>query len=528
MNGYFQFENKEDGLYIHIHKASDGGRDFTVEDLMHYLDKTKINDCDLVSVKKAMMQPEDSSLRVGEKCLPSNEFGDYRIASNLLRADAVFYPGFVGASQLSENEIVGDLNNLKIVHGIDTKEINKFLAERNYFVPYVVSVGEAAVDGKDGKIIYQFEADRKPVPKINEDGSVDFHELDSLNHVKAGDVVAQMIPEVPGTDGKDIFGRILTPKRERKAVFKYGRNMHISEDGLSLITDVSGHVTMEGGKVFVTDVYEIPNVGPQTGDIHYEGNVLVTGNVQAGFKVEASGNVEVRGIVEGAVIDAGGDVTLGRGVQGMGKAVIHCGGNLVAKFIESAESITVNGNLDTDSILHSKVEARGMVNVLGKNGLIVGGDVRSASIITAKFIGNEMGTQTTVGVGVAPAEKRQAEVLKKEIVGINENKTKMNQIITALRKKQEVDGSLPPDKAEMLQKSLRNMLALEQEMIEKRKEYSELCDKISEDSNARIRVEKTAYQGVQLIFGETRLFIKAKYDYCQFVKDGADIKSIPM
>jgi len=75
-------------------------------------------------------------------------------------------------------------------------------------------------------------------------------------------------------------------------------------------------------------------------------------------------DIEVRGIVEGAVVEAGGNLTLVRGVQGMSKAVLKCNCNMVARFLESVENVSVGGNLETDTILHSKVEARGSVTAL--------------------------------------------------------------------------------------------------------------------------------------------------------------------
>ncbi|MGN0161276.1 MAG: DUF342 domain-containing protein [Lachnospiraceae bacterium] len=529
MNGYFQFENLEDGLYIHIYAPEDGKRAAMMDDIIHYMDKAKIVDCDLPAIKTALVTCKSkNTVRVGENVMPMNEWGEYTISNDCLRVEVVFYPPFVGASSITAGEILGDLAHMGVKFGIDEELVKKLEVERDFFEAYVVAKAKEPVDGVDGYITYQFESEKKAKPKIKEDGTVDFHDLDTLNHVKANDVVAVMTREIPGIDGTDVYGRIIAPKRAKKAVFKYGRNLKISEDGLNLYSEVSGHVTLENDKVFVSNVLELVNVDASTGDINYDGNVVVSGNVQAGFTVKASGNIEVRGLVEGANIEAGGDLTLVHGVQGMGKAVLKCNGNLVARFIESAAKINVGGNLETDTLLHSTAEVRGNVLVTGKNGLIVGGDIRATVMLTANYIGNSMGTATTVGVGVDPADKRRLETLKKEIMALNDSKVKLNQIVTALRKRQEVDGTLEPDKLEMLQKSTRNLIMAERDMQNKRKEFEEINQMISEDSNARIRILRTIYPGARMVFGDTFMFIKNRYDYCQFLKSGADIKSIPL
>ena len=104
------------------------------------------------------------------------------------------------------------------------------------------------------------------------------------------------------------------------------------------------------------------------------------------------------------------------------------------------------------------------------------------------------------------------------------NKIQLNQIITALRKKQDLEGELSQDKKEMLQKTMKNMLIIDKELAEQKKEFEDLQSVVSEDSNARIKVYGTAYAGTKLVFGDQFMFIKEKYDHCQFIKERADIQ----
>ena len=135
--------------------------------------------------------------------------------------------------------------------------------------------------------------------------------------------------------------------------------------------------------ISVSNVYEVQaDVDTSTGDIEYNGSVNVKGNVRTGFKIRAKGDVEISGVVEGALIIADGDVILHRGIQGMGRCQIIAKGNLVSRFIESAV-VAVNGYIETDTILHSKITAKGDIFVRGKNGNIIGGNVRSTSLIEA-------------------------------------------------------------------------------------------------------------------------------------------------
>ena len=408
------------------------------------------------------------------------------------------------------------------VRSLAAYAIHKFFQERGFVYVHTPLITGSDCEGA-GEMFRVTTMDMENLPK-NEDGTVDFHTLENVNHIKSGDVVAILHPEDRGDNGTDILGRPVYPRKVKRAVFRYGKNMEVSEDKLKLISKVDGHVTLENDKVFVSNVLELVDVDASTGDINYSGSVMIKGNVLAGFSVKAAGDISVSGIVEGATIIADGDITFNRGVQGMNKAVIKAGGNIVSKFIESASSVEAGGNIEADSILHSKVRAKGTIKASGRNGLIVGGEVRSICLVEAKNIGNEMGTATVVGVGVDPAAKKRVDELKTSLQKLGDSKIQLNQIMTALRKKQEIEGKLAPDKVELQQKTMRNLVMIEKDLTEQKNELEQLRQQLGEDVNARVRVSGNIYVGVKLIFGEQNYFIKEKRTFCQFVKDKADIK----
>jgi len=530
LGGYFKFSIVSDGLYVTVFPPKVGGKRASIDDFMFYIEKRKIVDCSLIKAKEAFAVTDAPiTVKVSDiSVFPSNEFGDYRITSDCMTVNAKFYPPFEGANELSEQEIIRDMQSLGVKYGMDKLAIQQFVQEREYLKVYILARGLEPKQGKDGEIVYNFNTDLKPTPKINEDGSVDFHTLDNVNHIKAGDIIASIIPEDIGESGFDIFNRTIQPKRVRKVMFRNQKNTKISMDGLTLTSEVSGHVTLEDDKVLVSNVLELSNVDNSTGDIDYEGSIVINGNVLAGFSVKSAGDISVNGIIEGSKIFASGNITINRGIQGMNKAFIQAGGNIVTKFIESAESVIAGGNIETDTILHSKVIAKGKIVVNGKNGLIIGGDVKSSSLIEAKTIGNEMGTSTTVGVGVDPSVKKRLDELKKELDKSGNTKIQLSQLMTALRKKQETYGTLAPEKQKMLQNTMKNLIMLEQLIMSDKKELEECRMQLTEDGNAKIIVYNNAYPGIKFVFGEQYLFLREKYTYCQFTKVGADIASVPI
>ncbi len=530
MAGYFQFSSKVDGLYITVYPPKERYNAASIDDVMYYVDQRKI-ECNSVKLMEAVKAGalSETTIKVSdEQQLTYGEFGDYRISYDGMRAEAVFYPPFEGGTRLDKNEIMRDLEHKGIKCGIDESVIDTFIKERQYGKIYVVAIGKQVRNGKDGYIEYKFNKELKPRPKMNEDGTVDFHTLENVNHVNAGDVVAILHPEDMGEAGVDVFGKKVNPDKVKHVIFRFGRNLVISEDGRKLISQVNGHVILENDKVVVSNVLELVDIDNSTGDIEYNGDVTIKGNILAGFSVKAKGDVVVQGVVEGATVIAGGNITFNRGIQGMNKAVIKAGGNIVSKFIESVSLVESGGNIESDSILHSRVVAKGFIKATGKKGLIIGGDVKATSFIEAKTIGNEMGTTTVVGVGVNPTMKKRMDELKNSLSTKGNDKIQLTQLMTALRKKQDIEGTLDKDKQEMLSKTMRNLIILDQELNQEKKEYEQLKSTLGEEKNACIKISNVAYVGTQLMFGDICMFLKEKYNYCQFRKEGADIKSAPL
>ena len=262
---------------------------------------------------------------------------DYKliISPDKMNAIVRFYPPSLKGGTLSKQEFIADLSFKGIEFGIQEEEIDRFFNNKRYCEDYIVAVGQQPRHGTDAYIEYYFNTDLSARPTLKEDGSVDFFHLNTISHCHEGDVLAKLFPEDPGDVGYNIMGEKIKPREVKKKKLKFGRNISVSEDKLSMISDVDGHVTLVDDKVFVSDILTVENVDSSTGNIEYDGNVQVNGNVCANFSVKAKGNIEVSGVVEGAQVEAGGDIIIAKGMNGMGKGVLNAKGNVVAKFLEA-------------------------------------------------------------------------------------------------------------------------------------------------------------------------------------------------
>lgn len=525
-NGYFQIEKKADGLYLHIIPGEGAGKKPAFEEFTAYLDKKKVPYTNVVELRKAFELaatkgcPEKFS---NAEIIPFNGWVEYQAIKDGNELVARMYPPVVGMPDITEREINTDLLHMHVSYGIKQKVIQRITSEKRYLETVIMAQGTLPIEGKDAELKYYFSTEHVTKPKINEDGTVDFHQLDMISSVKAGDVVAEIIPEDRGKPGMNIYGSPLPPRKVSRKIFRHGRNLEVSEDGTKLHSLVNGHITLQGEKIFVSTEYDVPaDVNNSTGDIDFDGDVTIKGNVISGFKVKATGKIVVKGVVEGAELVAGGDIVLERGILGMNKGILIAGGNIASTFIENA-TVRAGGDIDSNAILHSDVNAHGMIEVHGKKGYIIGGAVRAGSKVISKIIGSEMGANTIIGVGTDPELLEQVNVLKKKITSGRQDKEKYVQVITRFKKKLSQNVKLSKDQYDILNKAISDVKALDQEMDEARIEYKKLSGLVCEDVDARIQILGSIYPGTKIEIGDAQLFVREKNEHCQYVKRGVDV-----
>lgn len=529
-NAFFQLQIKEDGTYLILTDSEPGGQPILYDEISNYLIDKRIYEYDKVALGRAIATLKHTAevKLTTAIILPQDEYLRVELDADRMYARGRFYPPSNGGKLLTKEDIVSTLVHHGVKYGADENIINQFLQGRNYCTDYILAKATPAVQGKDARITYHFNTDLTLKPKTNEDGSVDFHQLDMISHCKKGDLLATLTPVDYGKPGIDVCGNVLRPNKVNNRVLRHGNKISVSEDGLRLYSEVDGHVTLTDGRVFVSDTYEIPaDVDASTGDIVYDGNVVVKGNVITGFSVRAKGDIEVNGVVEGAYIEAGGQIVLRRGMQGMNKGILKAAGNIITKFIENAEVIS-EGYITTESILHSRVSAKGDIIVGGRRGFVTGGEIRSGTLISVKTAGSHMGTNTLLEVGIDPRILEEFRELEKKIANIQSEKDRIAQAIALIRKKMQTGATLTYDKLEGLKQITQSSISLDTQMKEARARYDELRIEVEGNNAGMIKVQDTIYPGTKIVISNVIYFVREVIQHSKFSRDRADIKVSPL
>lgn len=422
---------------------------------------------------------------------------------------------------LSNVDIEKAIRDKGIIYGIDEQVLQSIYDHRQQGFKYIIAKGKVPQRGEAAYLTYTFDKDsiNELKPKENLDGTVDFKDLNIIQNVEEGHVLVVKTPATEGIDGTNIFGDVIAAIKGRDVTIPKGKNTHLLEDGVTLVASKPGKICYDGSHIAISDVFIVEgDVDSGTGNIDFKGNVLINGSVKNGYIVKATGCVEIRGSVEGAEIIAGENIVIWYGIQGMDKGHIHAEGNVVAKFIQNA-NVEASGEIIAEAIMHSHVAALSIRAEKGK-GLIVGGELIAARVMSANTIGSYMATSTIVRMGVCCNVVEEFNQVKQKYNDQRQELERISQSVTFLMGKQDVMGQ---DKKQLLKKLLTTKQAIDTQFRETDIRYKELEQLVCNQTEGVINVKNKIYPGVKIMIGNAIKYIQEDYQYCSIKKDGPDI-----
>lgn len=527
-NAYFKVVNVADGFGVHLFAPMDGGEKIVTQELVNYLDNNGIK-YDISAIKVAAESGEDTVIKLGEgACPPIRENYNFSISPDNMLAVVKFTPASDTGERMTYKEFVNDMSFRMVRFGIQEELLNKHFSGPGYYgIQMPAARGQKPVHGTDAEIEYFFNTRNSAKPEMKEDGSVDYFNLNLVNHCKAGDVLARIIPEDPGKPGMTIQGTVIKPRDVKRVTLHAANNILLSEDRLSISSKVNGHVMLIGGDVFVSNVYEVENVDNSTGNIDYDGNVQINGNVNTNFVVKATGDIIVNGVVEGAELTAGKNITIARGMKGMRKGVLKAGGNVISSFIENA-TVSAEGFVETESILHSNVQAGSEIIVTGKKGFITGGRVQAESKIEVRTLGAVMGATTVVEVGVNPNLKAKYIETQKELAEIVKAIKAAQPIIQNFTEKKAKGARFTEEQIKYVKQNVALLETKKKQLAQKSAEAKEMDAIFAQNQNAAVHVTGEVYPGTTIVIGDVSMNVQDSYKYCKFQKVDGNVKMMPL
>jgi len=144
---------------------------------------------------------------------------------------------------------------------------------------------------------------------------VDHYRGPTFTVIDAGQPIAQIHPATTGSDGIDVFSKIIPAHQGTEPDPKFDES--IVRKGNTLLSVSPGVLWIRDGLLEVGDRLDIPgDVDFTTGNIDFPGDVAIAGGIKDRFVVNAAGHLQVGGLVEAASLSASRDVSILRGMVG--------------------------------------------------------------------------------------------------------------------------------------------------------------------------------------------------------------------
>ena len=482
-------------------------------------------DADLVS--KVVKNADEEFIRVGSyQYNPANDpIMSVDITEQEMKAFMVVSRPGPGGSDLLFPDMLEFLKSQRVAFGVKEDVLRHFEEHPRYGEAVLVAEGKKAENGNDARIIYNFKTDHSNVKLKERDGKVDFKELNLVENAIAGQLLAKKIPPEEGKAGRTVTGRALPAKTGRDKEIAVGKNVKLSGDDQTAVSEINGQVILIGGKINVEPVYTVQgDVNLHTGNILFLGTVLVKGNVEDGFSVKASGNIEVRGSVGKCELDSEGDIIVHQGILGKNEGNVRSGKSVFAKFIEHARVQAGENVVASDGIIHSHVDANKSVICQGKRAAIVGGRIRAAEEIKTKTLGSVAGSETIVEVGYDPQSKEKQVQLESRKRTMDSELEEIERNIKTLETLEKAQKKLSDDK--------KNYLT---ELSERRSELLTTLEAVNKDIGeinaylsslktiGKVRVSGKVHPGVKVLIKNASFVVRSEYKLCTFYLEANEV-----
>lgn len=416
----------------------------------------------------------------------------------------------------SKNELITYLERSGVVRGYHSSNLSAMVKKQVYDREVLVAKGAQIVEGQDGYFEYLFSPEEYGVPKIREDGTVDYTNVSALQNVKKGDKVAVYHYAVQGTDGYTVRGTEMKVKPARDLPPMRGKG--IQRENNEYYAQSDGKIEVKNGKVDIQNVHEIMgDVNMIIGKIEFFGDVIINGNVESGVTIRAGRNIEVHGTTGSATLFAGGDVILSRGIQGGGK--ISARGSVFADFIENTV-VDAGGSVHSNTMLNAQITAKDKVVATGKKGVIIGGYVHGLKGIEAMAAGSDVEVKTVLHCGYeAEAYERLIDVRRRE----RETKDKISELVEtmtdALREKR-MRGSSTSAATEAKLSEWNKLKDLYFEELDKiGRERESLEETMEKSKGAYIRIDGNLYRNVIISINAEQMVMDRNTCFMKYTAD---------
>ena len=414
----------------------------------------------------------------------------------------------------SKQALIDYLASQGVIEGLHQSNLSAIIKKQVYEREILVAQGRAIQDGENGYFEYLFKPEEYGAPKIREDGTVDYTNINALPNVKAGQKVAVYHQAIQSVDGCTVLGNVLPGKMYHDLPPMRGKGIRREDE--FYYAQMDGKIEVKDGKIDIQNVHEITgDVDMIIGKVEFFGDIIIHGNVEEGVTIRAGRNIEIHGSTSLANLYAGGDIILSRGIQGGNRSKVTARGNVFAEFIEHT-TVEAGGTVQANVFMNSNIYSKEKVIATGKKGSIIGGYVDAVKGVEAVCAGNAVEIKTIIHCGYeAQTHEKMLEIRKKE----TEIKTKIADLVETMKEAREKrmrgTQTLPSTEKNLVDwDKLKDQYFVELDKVEG--ERTQLEEMVESSKGAEIRIDGNLYRGVVICINAEQIMIERNTCYMKY------------
>lgn len=502
-DGKFELFYRKGWAYLIVHPPTDGGKPVYPEEVENRMKMLGVPKVRTRIIRRIIDEASEQAERLVEWPEGSRLASEIhvKVADDRMTAWVKIDPPKKGAAPPFPEDVIEELERQGVRFGIELEEIQRFVTRRDFGDEKVAARGRPAVHGQAAKVEYHFNSYRgKPYLEMDF-GRINLKELNFIENVKKGTLLAQLVGPVEPVDGKDVTGRPLpADPAEGAAELKAGKNTRLSDDKYKLYAEIDGNAKLDNGYVLVEKVVTVQNVNYETGNIRFDGTVVVKGAIADGFVVEATGDIQVGKGVGKARLRADGSILLKTGINGNDEGYLECGGDLYSKYVERSIIVCRGNALVEEAIMQSRLLVWKNCVLNGKRAEFITGSLIVGGSFWCKKLGSIYEAKTHIAVGIVPDLVSSYQETKRTLDEKHDRRNKAEEQLAQL--KRAGDEGQEDERILAARRQLTDTgIALEEEIGHLKNDLAELKIRMRASRKSIVVVEDILYGGVTVSFG---------------------------
>jgi len=370
----------------------------------------------------AATMPGLAGLSKGKPSVRDEDYDEWKFKiqfrKNNMEAVLIITPGLGNQPEIDEQFLNSLYEKHDIKFGVDSTIARRIPARIKSTLVITVANGEPPTFPSNAEIEEAFRESGGP-----------------LYPVVKGQTIVVKRPALPGAKGRNVLDEPILPPKGTDIDIPAGTNTSLSENGLELVSNIDGFVSMEKNSYCVVECKEYdPSAGMIPVKIDFPGMIRILGNVSEARTIIAGHHIEILGDVKSAEVVSGGSLVIHGKVTDCVKSKIqstsdmHIGSAARSRLLCGGD-IRIGGTAEfCDIILNG--------SLMGRNGDkcdIIGGRVVAAGNVATGNIGASKPSPTSIEVGAPlPLRSRHDHTARQTVVMIKNKKiveSELNRLI---------------------------------------------------------------------------------------------------